>query len=103
MKGGNKVEPIEEEHFKQTLKRSLSIMELWLSKTKFIASEEISIADISAICELKTFDFFGGDLSKYPKIQAWMTEMFKIPEVKEVHIAHEKMVKLSQGMFEAKL
>ena len=29
--------------------------------------------------------------------------MFKIPEVPEVHLAHEKMVKLSQGMFEAKL
>ena len=48
-------------------------------------------------------DFLGGDLSKYPHINNWKTEIFKIPEVKEVHTAHEKLVKMSRGALEAKL
>ena len=34
------------------LKRSLNMMERWLSKTKYLCGDQMTIADISAACEL---------------------------------------------------
>ena len=103
MKGGLEVESEEETHFKEMLKRSLFIMDKWLSWSNYLTGDEISIADISAICELKTYDFFGGDYEKYPNLKWWKEKMFEIKEVVDVHKAHEKIVEMSRGIFEAKL
>lgn len=48
------------------------MMERWLSKTKFICSDEISIADLLAAHELDQCAFIDYDLSKYPKVKDWL-------------------------------
>ncbi len=51
------------------LKSSLNAMEkFWLGDTKYIALDEISIADLSAYCELKQLDIVKYDFSAFPKV-----------------------------------
>ncbi len=48
------------------LHRSLTLMDRWLTSTKFLCGNEISIADISAAHELDQIKFLDRDISKYP-------------------------------------
>jgi len=70
----------------ETVKRAYKrIEEVFLGDKKyFFSDEKMSIADLSAVCEivqLKTTDF---DFKVFPKLDAWITRcMEEYPEVKE--------------------
>jgi glutathione S-transferase len=54
----------------------------------------MSIADLSAACEMYQGMFIELNLSKWPKTQAWLKKMVEeIPEMLEVH---QPMIKLAQ-------
>ena len=59
-------------------------MEEWLEGTDFIAGDEISIADLSAVCELATIRALDYDLKKHKKVHAWYERLRTIPEVAQV-------------------
>jgi glutathione S-transferase len=50
-------------------------MEIWLTKNKFLCGPEKTLADISACHELDQTKFLNYDLSKWPKVQAWLKAM----------------------------
>ena len=51
-----------------------------------MCGDEISIADISAACELFQGRFIQLDLAKWPKVQAWEKALiYGVPELLEVH------------------
>ena len=54
------------------LKRSLKMMETWLTANKYLCGPEISIADISAAHEVDQTKFIAYDLTPYPKVKAWL-------------------------------
>lgn len=54
------------------LHRSLTMMERWLTVTSYLCGNEVTIADISAAHELEQLRFIERDLSKYPKVKAWL-------------------------------
>ena len=60
------------EPFKIQLKKSLRNLEARLSQYKYLCSDEISIADISAAMELDQTRFIELDLSGYPLTKAWL-------------------------------
>lgn len=70
-------------------KRSLSLMEnYWLKETSYLTGDQITIADISAACELaqtKANPVFDDFPKKYPKVYAWLDRMLAIPEMKAIH------------------
>ena len=56
-------------------KRSMRLLEARLSKTRYLCSDEKSIADISAACELDQLCFIGGSIDAWPKTKAWLHNM----------------------------
>ena len=61
-------------------------MEVRLTKNQYLASNEKSIADISACCELDSSKMVKFDLSGYPKVKAWLQHMIDdCPIMLEVH------------------
>ena len=78
------------------LKRSLRLVEARLSKTSYLCGNEMTIADLSAACELDQTRFIGYDLSPYPKTQAWLFKMIdEQPVVLEIHKTMRKLAAMS--------
>ena len=61
----------------------LSLLEKRLSKTKYLTSDELTVADFHAIFSLSSLksDF---DTAKFPKFAAWLKGMDEIPAVKKI-------------------
>ena len=72
---------------REQLEKSLSLMERRLAKTRFLCSDEVSIADLSAVCELEQIRFIDHDyLSAYPLTKAWAHRMVdEDPVMLELH------------------
>lgn len=76
------------------MNRSFDIMERWLSENTYLCSNEITIADLSAACELIQGKFIEIDLKKWPLVSAWLEKViFGVPEIAEVT---KPMLKLAQ-------
>ena len=97
-----------EERLKETmqvLEKSQKLLETYFLKdTKFISSDEISIADIQAICEFTQFWVTGNDpFQERPRLAKWMEDCKKElgPHLDEAH----KMIYLARdkGIFKGKL
>ena len=83
------------ENEKKVMEKALkTIDEVFLKDGKrFIAGNEISIADISAICEINQLRLVNYDLTKYTKLQNWIERCMEFPELKSTHEVFEKVVK----------
>ncbi|KAF2901870.1 hypothetical protein ILUMI_04311 [Ignelater luminosus] len=69
--------------------------ELWLSKTPYIAGDQISAADIWAACEIEQPRLAGYDPEVgRPILSKWLNKIRKIPYYEEVHSRFNKMVGL---------
>lgn len=75
------------------LDNSLDMIDkFFLGKNKFIAGDEISIADLSCACEIVQQQLIGTDISKYLNINKWLDNVLEIKEVKEAHKQFYKAV-----------
>ena len=105
---GTKPNPEELKFYALYQKRSLDLMERWLSENTYLCGNEISIADLSASCELIQGKFIEIDLKPWPLVSAWLDKIiFGIPEVSEVTKPMLKLAEMSlkkrQGEPTAKL
>ena len=93
------------EETQKILGKSVKTLESYFLKDhKFISSDNISIADLQALCELTQFWLAGVDLSEgKPRLAEWMSDCQSElqPHFDEVH----KMVYLARdkGVFKGKL
>lgn len=69
------------------------IDQFYLGKNKFIAGDQISIADLSAVCEVSQVLLLGVDLSVYKNLSAWFQKIMAMPEVEKVHQVFFKVLK----------
>jgi len=69
--GGTKVVP---EDKKKALGEALGFLELFLTKTKFVAADHETIADHAILSSILTIQAVGESLSAYPKILAWIDQ-----------------------------
>ena len=53
-------------------KRSLDLIELKLQNQRYLCGDKISIADLSAACEIENHRFMELDLSPWPKLKQWL-------------------------------
>ena len=74
-------------------KRSLDLIERWLNENKFLCGNEISIADLSAACEIYQTKFIELDLSKWPKTKEWIKRVVEDDPI--VFEIHKPMIKLA--------
>ena len=61
------------------------IESVFLKDTKFLAGDEISIADLSAACEIMQLKCTPFDFGKFPKLEEWLNRCMEYPEMKEAH------------------
>ena len=93
------------EENEKLLKRSLQLLETYFLKGhKFICSDEISIADLQALCELTQYAIADADPCRdRPRLSQWMSDCKSAlqPHFDEVH----KMVYATRdkGVFKGKL
>ena len=71
------------------IKKALTLMETyWLKDPKqlYLIGNEITLADLSAACELAQINPLKLVQEKdFPKVFAWLNRMLAIPEMKEIH------------------
>ena len=93
---GREYKESELEFNKIMLKRSLRLIETRLTKTPYLCGDEMTIADLSAACELDQTRFIDLDLTPYPKVKAWLYKMIdESPPVLELHKQTRKLAALS--------
>ena len=87
------------------LRKSIKLLEThFLKDTKFINSDEISIADLQAVCEFTEFWVAGHDpVADKPRLSQWMADCQKelSPHFDEVHKA--VYMARDRGVFKGKL
>ena len=93
------------EESQKLLNRSLRLLETYFLKDqKFISSDEVSIADLQAVCELSQFIITGVDpCQDRPRLSQWVSDCQSAlqPHFAEVH----KMLYVARdkGVFKGKL
>ena len=93
---GTKPDPEELKFYALYQKRSLDLMERWLSEHTYLCGNEISIADLSAACELIQGKFIEIDLKPWPLVSEWLEKIISgIPEVSEVTKPMLKLAEMS--------
>ena len=76
-------------------KEALKLLEKRLAPYDYLASNEISIADIVALCDLDSLRFvdYNIDEKEYPRIVAWHKRVLDSqPAIKEVHEQFCKLI-----------
>mmetsp|Transcript_17541 Transcript_17541/g.19729 ORF Transcript_17541/g.19729 Transcript_17541/m.19729 type:complete len:104 (+) Transcript_17541:384-695(+) len=76
---------------------------IFLSKTKYLTGDEISIADLISFCELLQLRYIKYDLSKYPNVEAWYNRIFEIKEVQKVSSRILSFIEKYHKKLEAKI
>jgi glutathione S-transferase len=77
-----------EEHLRKG-REALSKLNSWLAAQPYIAGSELSIADLSAVCEIAQLqlvpDLLPRTLAELPHVSRWFERVYNIPEVKDTH------------------
>mmetsp|Transcript_41692 Transcript_41692/g.54912 ORF Transcript_41692/g.54912 Transcript_41692/m.54912 type:complete len:120 (-) Transcript_41692:72-431(-) len=77
------------------LRRSLTLLEQRLTKHRFLCSDQITIADLSAASELESSRFVDLDISNFPKTKEWLHRMIdENPVMDELHKLMRKTAKI---------
>jgi Glutathione S-transferase len=86
---------VEEENAKKVL---TTIDQVLLKDKKFIADKEnMTIADISAVCELNQLEMLDYDISAYKNVKRWIDEVMSHKEMQEAHETFFKLSALSKS------
>nr|APC23395.1 GSTd2 [Liposcelis entomophila] len=69
----------------QIVKDTVSIVEEFLTRDKFLAGPKMTIADISFSTTLSCLLEFGFDITPYPKVTAWLAECNKVTVINKLN------------------
>lgn len=84
----------------EPIQEAFGYMENFLDKTKFIAGDDITLADLHILACFTTAKFLGADLTNFPKLQKWYETCRK--QVKGFD-EHEKFVTSYVELIKSKL
>jgi glutathione S-transferase len=93
-------------HF-EGLKEAYMYLETYLGESKYVASDEISIADFSVVATLSTLDLIMPvEKEDFPKLTAWYAKMKELPYYETANQRglddlKEKLMKKSKFIFES--
>lgn len=76
--------PAEPEKLKK-MEEGLGFLDKFLDNQTFVAGNKLSIADLSMLATISTYDIAGYDLSKFPNIKAWFDDISKIAPGREIN------------------
>jgi len=67
---------------------------VWLKDRKYVAStDDLSIADLVACCELMQLKLINFDFTPYPKVTEWMERVMAKKEMQKVHEKFDRVKK----------
>lgn len=76
------------EHWKKG-HEALNTLNNWLTVHPYLAGTEISIADLSAVCEIAQLqlvpNLLATTLAEFPQVSKWFERVYNVSEVKAVH------------------
>lgn len=94
-RSGKQVSPGSAEQLWQQGCQSLQILNTWLESRLFLTGDHISIADLSAVCELAQLQLVPGllqrTLAQVPRVESWFGRVYNIPQVKAAHAVLERI------------
>ncbi|KAG7382358.1 Glutathione S-transferase theta-1 [Phytophthora boehmeriae] len=67
------------------IEKEFGLLETFLVKDFIAHTDEPTVADYAAYCEIDQLEMMGYDFSKYEKVSAWIERMKKQPFHEEVH------------------
>ena len=65
--------------------KAFAQLEAWLTASPYLTGNEMSIADLSAVCEVTQHRIVEFDMSPYPHVQAWVNRLMENPVIAELH------------------
>ena len=72
----------------EAIQRGYGALEDYLKKTKFLASDRLTVADLCVFAWMESItQVVEVDVSNYPKITAWLAAMRKLPYYEEANKA----------------
>jgi len=75
----------------EAFKKSVELLESFLSQTKYVAGDHLTIADFALLASVAATDFIKFSLSEYPKILEWMKRVkAEIPPSEDIDVATMK-------------
>jgi len=83
----------------KTLCDQYQFIEDHLKKTKFVAGDTVSIADLQLAAEVEFHRIWKSDLAFFPKLQAWLEIMRDLPGYKESNQGFENFLQFSHSNF----
>lgn len=67
-------------HHRDKIIEAYDYLEVYLSKTKYIATDELSIADFSIVATLSTLDILlQAETERWPNVKRWFAAMKRLP------------------------
>jgi len=69
----------------EALKKSLTIVETCLGDNKYMAGDQLTLADFSYAASIGTFEIIELSLADWPKLSAWLNRMKELPYYKEAN------------------
>lgn len=72
--------------------KALETMEMWLGKRTYLTGERISIADLSAVCEISQGKLMKLSLSRFPHVNNWFNAVYGLDGVQKAHKVLEKIL-----------
>ncbi|XP_068157672.1 glutathione S-transferase D5-like [Drosophila tropicalis] len=69
--------PADPEAFKK-VESAFGFLDIFLEGQEFVAGKQLTLADISILATVSTFDIFKFDIKKYPNVDRWYTNTKKV-------------------------
>jgi len=79
------------------LNRFLPVLEKQLDKNMFLASDQLSLADLNLLATIDSFEVGGIDLTKYKKITTWRNKLKKESFYTKCHKEYGEILKQKTG------
>ena len=54
---------------------NMNLLETFLTRSTYLAGEELTIADLATLANVSTMEAGGLDLSRWPHVNAWLTKL----------------------------
>ncbi|CAG9838087.1 unnamed protein product [Diabrotica balteata] len=86
------------EKYISALEEAFGIVEKFLAQNKWVAGDQMTIADLSFVTNITTFSHFVPITDeKYPKISAWIKKFEDLPYFKEINEGVNDYIKVIEG------
>lgn len=98
----NKIRIVSEEN-KSEIREILELLNTFLSEGEYFAGNNLTIADISILTSVATFNEMGFNLAEYPNLNNWFVKMKSLPNFDENQAGAKSLADILKRVYENSL